>query len=74
MDLQTLKFIIEALRQKPVEPGIYRDPGHAPRRMGGGIADMLRNSQREAGYGKYQRMQEAIGESAVSPEEYMRNM
>lgn len=71
--IRTMKHIIEALRMKSREPGIYREPGQVPRRVRGAIlparlTTTLRDGQN---YDKYRRQQEAIGESAVSLDEWM---
>lgn len=72
MDMQMLKAIIEALRQSPMEPGIYRDPGQVPRQVRGGVSDLLRNTNRSVNYGKYQKIQDSIGDTAVDYDEYMK--
>lgn len=66
--MDTLKYIIEALRTPSRPAGIYRDPGHPPLRIRG------KGPAPSANYTKYLREQEAIGESPVSYEEFMRNM
>lgn len=70
MDLKTIKYIIEALRTSPVEPGIYRDPGFAPRRMAGPLLGGGGKLKSELEYGKYRKIQDAIGETPVSYDEF----
>jgi hypothetical protein len=66
-----LKYILEALRQKPMEPGIYRDPGLPPRRQRGGIMDEMKASNTDTNYRRYVAMQNAMGETPVSFDEWV---
>lgn len=69
--LDTMKYIIEALRTKNHEPGVQRPgPGGVPIRYGGKMAP-LGKANRDLNYVKYQRQQDAMGESPVSYEEWM---
>jgi hypothetical protein len=69
----TIKYIIEALRQKPREPGITRDPGDIPRRMAGPLfgGSPVSRAQKEAQYNRYLKVQSSSGESPVSYEEWL---
>lgn len=65
-----IKYIIEALRQKPTPPGIYREKGLAPRRQRGGLMETLKTSNNDTNYKRYVSTQQAIGETPVSYEEW----
>jgi hypothetical protein len=65
----TIRYIIEALRQSPVPPGIEKVNG-VPRRMAGPMMDTAAMAN-DINYTKYRKQQAAIGESPVSYEEWM---
>lgn len=69
--MSTLKYIIEALRMKPTEPGIYRERGFPVRRQAGGISGAVRGTNSDVNYQKYVKMQSDMGESPVSYEEWL---
>lgn len=68
--MDTIRLIIEALRQKGLEPGITRDPGHMPRRIRGDSS--LKDANQNLNYIRYLRQQQQIGETPVSYEEHIR--
>lgn len=65
-----IKYILEALRQKPLEPGIYREPGLPPRRQRGSLKDKVKSSNTDTNYMRYVSMQNAMGETPVTYEEW----
>lgn len=65
-----LKYILEALRQKPTEPGIYREFGRPVRRQAGG-SNPLKSANTDINYHRYVSMQHEVGESPVSYEEWL---
>lgn len=68
MDL--VKYLIEGLRNKPNEPGIYREAGRVPRQVRGPAG--LKNARDDVNYTKYRKQQSAIGETPVSYEEWIK--
>lgn len=70
MPLSDIKYIIEALRTSPTRDKIVRAPGRLPIRYGG--RDPVAQAGKDVGYTKYVRQQEAMGESPVSLEEWLR--
>jgi hypothetical protein len=67
--LDTIRHIIEALRQSPDPPGIDRSQGF-PRRTAGKVS--LGGVNKDINYTKYVHQQHSVGESPVSYEEWMR--
>jgi len=68
--VRTMKAIIEALRMKGRDPGIYREPGQVPRRVNGPMD--LGDAQQTAQYNRYRKVQTGAGETPVSYEEWLR--
>lgn len=65
----TLRYLIEALRNKPTAPGIYREPGRPPRQQRG--TPSLSATNKRAQYDRYIQIQNQAGEDPVSYEEWM---
>lgn len=70
--LDTIRAIVEALRQDPVASGVTRDPGQIPRRIAGDM-NPLKGIRDKTQYGRYTQIQNSAGESPVSYEEWIRS-
>ena len=71
--LTMVKEIIKSLRQSPREPGVYREPGRAPLRQRGGLVDeMVGRPRQRMQYDHYKTIQDRIGESPVSYDEWLK--
>lgn len=71
--LMMIKEIIKSLRQSPREPGVYRDPGHAPLKQRGGLVDEIVGRPRQRmQYEHYRRIQHGAEETPVSYDEWLK--
>lgn len=64
----TIKYIIEALRNKPIPSGIDYPNGH-PRRIAG---SPIKSARDNVNYTKYVRQQHEIGDTPVTYEEWLK--
>lgn len=68
-NLDTIKYIIEALRQRGPDAGVTRSVRNPVRRISG---NPLKDMNKDINYSRYANMQSEVGESPVSYEEWLR--
>lgn len=73
MDLQRLKYIIEALRSSSTPDRIVYKNGKEFRREPVQSTSALGNVRNSTNYNRYKKVQNDIGENAVDYDEWMRN-